>query len=406
MDKPGACAPSKPALENKASSKLVDEIAERRKGFDNIYKTKPSNGIQHTSKFYRMRDDLVCVLAKYEFAIHTSLYTPIPSILTLYKSEYPAAPSPTDCAFRSALGRSFFGHLKKCGNLVGIVSPLVDSVNPTEFRRQQKSLLGQAARKHAETSADIADLRRRRAEKRTKSTKIDSMDTSSRSLTFRYMDEFLALGCSVDLIEAKLYPNAKELAESMSAFNAVREYLLLRRHCKDRVTDNEVNGILSTSDPSVTLVAVGDGATPRTAGLFAFRTSWRCVSIDPALRSFQHRPWSSIERLEEYPKKVQDVTVNIVGQLSKVVLVAWHAHVSIREALSCLSFDGRRWDAGDNDESFRLRHRVALVACSCCQYDPQQQLMPDGSPPDFLYEDVGVPGEKRTVKVWQFQESF
>jgi hypothetical protein len=37
-------------------------------------------------------------------------------------------------------------------------------------------------------------------------------------------------------------------------------------------------------DPSVLLVCVGDGLTPRTAGLFCFRTKWKCISVDPLMR--------------------------------------------------------------------------------------------------------------------------
>jgi hypothetical protein len=46
-----------------------------------------------------------------------------------------------------------------------------------------------------------------------------------------------------------------------------------------------LGGLLSPSDPSVLVLAVGDGLTPRTAALFAFRTRWRAISIDPLMRT-------------------------------------------------------------------------------------------------------------------------
>lgn len=356
-----------------------------------------------SSRFHRLRDDLRCVLEKYKFEISEHLFTSVTDLFDLYLSEDPVDPPPSDCAFRSALGRIYVGQLKKHGNLVGIISPFIPAVSPAENLRTRRFLHGQAAREQARTSKEIAEIRKRRAAKRIHHDDHATDSLCSRQITFRYMDEFLSLECSVDLIEAKIFPNAKELTESMSAFNAVREYLLYRKPCEDRVTDNPANGILSTSDPTVTAVVVGDGTTPRTAALFAFRTSWRCVSIDPALRTFQQRTWAAISRLEEHPRKVQDVSLDIEGKSSKTVVVIWHAHVSVVDALSCLSFDGARFDPTDQTQCRRIRSRVALVACSCCQFDQQQEVMPDGSPPDFKYEDFGVPSLKRTVKVWQFK---
>ena len=49
-------------------------------------------------------------------------------------------------------------------------------------------------------------------------------------------------------------------------------------------------------DAGVTLVAVGDGVTPRTAALFAFRTAWQTVAIDPLMT--EPGEWSKrVERL-------------------------------------------------------------------------------------------------------------
>lgn len=183
----------------------------------------------------------------------------------------------------------------------------------------------------------------------------------------------------------------------MCAFEAVRTYLLA--HDKDHP---EQGGILSFRDPKVLLLAVGDGVTPRTAGLFAFRTSWRCVSIDPMMRS---GPWDKITNLDTHCAKVQDVTVPVSstkGQYERVVVVMWHCHVSIAEAVSCLEIDGVKWDAADVERSRELRKRIAVVSCACCNYDAVQRVLPDGSPPDEEYEDAGVPGLMRTVRVWKF----
>lgn len=190
----------------------------------------------------------------------------------------------------------------------------------------------------------------------------------------------------------------QELAESMSAFSAVRQYLHV--HGEDH---EETDGILTFRDRNVLFVAVGDGCTPRTSALFAFRSAWRCVSIDPCMR--KDGAWNSVSNLQTMKSRVQDVTVPVCSENSnfeRVVVVMWHCHVSIAEALSCLQFEGVKWDVKDKLRSRELRKRVALVTCACCNYDEVQRTMPDGSPPDVEFEDVAVPGLMRTVRVWKF----
>lgn len=180
----------------------------------------------------------------------------------------------------------------------------------------------------------------------------------------------------------------------MSAYSAVRQYLHI--HAADH---QETDGILSFKDPNVLLVAVGDGVTPRTASLFAFRSAWRCVSIDPAMRN--NGAWSEVVSLTTLKSRVQDVTV-AVKETELVVMVLWHCHCGIDDAMGCLEFDGVKWDCGDRNISRKLRKRVAVVSCACCNYDEAQSVMPDGAPPDVEYEDLAVPGLMRTVRVWKF----
>lgn len=180
----------------------------------------------------------------------------------------------------------------------------------------------------------------------------------------------------------------------MSAYASVREHLQLTESRKQ----DRRPGVFANDD-TVTLLAVGDGVTPRTAAMFAFRTQWNCISIDPALRS---GPWHKITNLRTIPHRVQDATVSISSSHGRVVVVMWHAHVSVRDAVGCLQFDGQRWDTDDVNLSRRLRQRVAVVSCFCCNYDEMQRTMPDGSTPDVEFEETGVPGLMRTVRVWKF----
>jgi hypothetical protein len=358
---------------------------------------------QTPTPFRRLQDGLRFTLKSHGFEQHETHYTPIASVIALFVADHPDLPTPDEDVFRSALGRVLGGPLRKSGGMVAIVSPSVPSFDPNDARRERKSRHGEARRAKACASESIAALRHERSRAKVLRESGPEDTTPPQLLNFRYMDEFLGLGCATDLIASKVFPNAKELAESMAAFNAVRDYCVLRRESKHRrAMRNEQKGVLRFEDSSVTLVAVGDGTTPRTAVLFAFRTAWRCISIDPALRTWEKRPWAGIHRLEEHPRKVQDVTINITGKTSRVVVVAWHAHVPLHEALACLSFDGIPWTVENRELSRVLRRRVSVVTCACCQFEPHQRRMPDGSAPDAEFADISVPGDKRTIRVWRF----
>lgn len=171
----------------------------------------------------------------------------------------------------------------------------------------------------------------------------------------------------------------------MSAYAAVREHL----H-QDELTRCPI----SFDDTNVKLLAVGDGCTPRTACLFAFRTRWQCVSVDPLMRK---GTWDAmVSNVRTHRARIQDVSVPLDHDDQRMVVIMWHAHVSIRDALSCI------WNVDDHALSARMRSRVALVSCACCNYDREQREMPDGSLPDAEYEDIAVPGDKRVVRVWKF----
>lgn len=186
----------------------------------------------------------------------------------------------------------------------------------------------------------------------------------------------------------------------MSAYSAVRHFLHVH-------SDNhsEKDGILSFRDKNVLLLAVGDGCTPRTATLFAFRSSWRCISVDPAMRIGGE--WENVSSLQTMKSRVQDVTIPVSsepGNIERVVVVMWHCHCSISDALGCLKIDGVKWDVTDVKRSGMLRRRVALVTCACCNFEPAQRQMPDGSTPDAEFEDLAIPGLMRTVRVWKFRD--
>ncbi len=180
------------------------------------------------------------------------------------------------------------------------------------------------------------------------------MTRGMRSL--RYIDELLSLRCVPDLLAAGLFPErtaAKEMTESGAAFNAVRSHLPWAKAAKD-----------------VTVVCVGDGAAPRTAALFAFRTRWQVHSIDPVMRLRNY----GIRALTLHRAKAKDVRI----RARSAIIVAVHSHCSFEEAVSCVDAD-----------------RVAYVCIPCCT-----PLALATWPADEVYRDPGILSPDDSVYVW------
>lgn len=80
----------------------------------------------------------------------------------------------------------------------------------------------------------------------------------------------------------KVFPDAKELTESFAANNAIRNHLASEYDPRDE---------------RVTVIAVGDGNTPRTAALCAFLTKWQCVAVDPEMVPWEE--WRATKKIAE-----------------------------------------------------------------------------------------------------------
>jgi len=179
----------------------------------------------------------------------------------------------------------------------------------------------------------------------------------------RYFNEFIRLKCAPDLLALKLFPNAKEITESMGAYNAVRNHL---KH-------------FDFADPKITLVCVGDGSTPRTAALFAFRSAWTCYSVDPKIRD--KTCWQRINRLLIRRRRIEEFNLASCG---KVVIVAVHSHADLTVA----------WDS-----VYASKEKVA-VAIPCCKDQRIHRKGKWDEAGDIEYEDWGIWSPKRTIKIW------
>jgi hypothetical protein len=176
----------------------------------------------------------------------------------------------------------------------------------------------------------------------------------------RYFDEFLRCSCAPDLARLKLYPNGKELTESFSMYRAVVK-LAGPHRLKHRIR----------------LIDVGCGSQPRNAALFAHRSRWDCIAVDPALHSRWCDPRRHmVARLDCMAKRIEEC--NFESDVPTVVVMV-HAHVSVPVVMESVP-----------------RTPVLLVAMPCC--------VPHGSdrPPDYSYYDHGCWSPKRQLHVWDW----
>ena len=175
--------------------------------------------------------------------------------------------------------------------------------------------------------------------------------------SMRYLDEFVKLKCAPDLLASGVFPNAKEITESLTCYNAARQHLR-----KD----------FPLNDKDVTCVVVGDGNTPRTGAIFAMRTAWQVISIDPRLKLDKGY---NIKRLMMFPHKIEEYIT--YGVATPIVIVACHSHANWEQML----------------KPFKRVTKLAIIALPCC--------VPTGDNPDVEYADWGCWSPCRTVKVWR-----
>ena len=177
---------------------------------------------------------------------------------------------------------------------------------------------------------------------------------STNPLPARYLNRLVTSSAGVRLLEARVFPDAKEVTESFAVRQAV----------------TRVPG-LDPGDSDVVLVAVGDGTTPRTAATFALTTAWECHSVDPRLRT--KLAWSRIPRLSCHAVGAEALLVR--GRTVVVAMV--HAHVDVPTALGGITAE-----------------QLIVIAMPCC--------VPVGidAPPAVRYRDDAVGSPENEILIW------
>lgn len=192
-----------------------------------------------------------------------------------------------------------------------------------------------------------------------KETKSGEITITIPTMDPKYFEHFYNLKCFTDMVELKLFPDVKEITESFGCYQAIVNH-----------------GWFDRKDPSIVVAVIGDGGTPRTAATFAFRSAWRCISIDPQLN--MDREWQNkIERLQLYPIRAEILT-EIAAP--KLVLIYPHSHASISRTL----------------KKFRFKEAI-IVSLECCV--PSDLNIE----PDVVYQDYGIWSPHRKIKIWKFK---
>lgn len=179
-----------------------------------------------------------------------------------------------------------------------------------------------------------------------------------------YIDRFIRSRCAGRLLSLGLFPNAKEITESVAIFEAWQNFF-------------QPTGRFARKDKRVVLVSVGDGHVPRTAAFFAHMTAWKCYSIDPEL-NYQKYWNKDIPRLTYIKSKIEDQDLQF-DDCSDVLIVAVHSHAPMMDVLKHIH-SGRR----------------SLIALPCCE----KSYADNAATADEVYDDPCVWSPMRKVMIW------
>lgn len=188
----------------------------------------------------------------------------------------------------------------------------------------------------------------------------------------RYLNFFISSRFGADLLEQKVFPNAKEVTESLAAFQPMFKCMESSKF----------------GDSTIKMFDVCSGTTPRTAAVYACRTAWECTAIDPKLNV---KKFYNIKRLNMVPKLVEDVYYECDG-ITVITMV--HGHTQMSNVLDHI-----------------ISPEQYFIYVPCCY--PQYRLsatdhLPEGKTSytwKLLSEkaDWGIHSDKRTVLVYRIQ---
>lgn len=176
----------------------------------------------------------------------------------------------------------------------------------------------------------------------------------------KYLNRFLSWNSAANMLELNLFPNIKEIAESMSMFYAVEEKLM-----------KWDTNIIKKSD-NIHVIVVGDGNRPRTGCVFAFNTNWNVISIDPLMKPIDY---SSVRHLTVIKDKIENLEPLDFGD-DIVIVVMPHSHAPIDTCWNKYQ-STRKW----------------LIKLECCTHDKLDF-------PYYAYRDTYAITQANNVFIW------
>lgn len=176
-----------------------------------------------------------------------------------------------------------------------------------------------------------------------------------------HVGKFIKWECCSQIlgIRPKLFPNAKEITESVGAYSGVTNHIVTPLGLK-------------LNDTNIAVVCPGDGVVPRTAATFAFRSKWSCFSIDPNMKKLD---WP-IERLTCERRRIEEKVLDL-SNFEHVIICMVHSHANLKRTL----------------ENIRGK-RVHLLVMECCVLQDLNDV------PYIGYKDTGIWSPKNEVKIW------
>lgn len=181
----------------------------------------------------------------------------------------------------------------------------------------------------------------------------------------KYLNRFFQLNSIEELSKNRLFPNIKEITESMSFIYFFEKYLYQ--------WDKSLY-----KNPDVTVIVVGDGKTPRTAALINFLTPYKTISIDPEMDD--SKDWSYIRNLTVYKEKFEDwiekvYKPSIYFGKRPVIILYPHSHAPIK--LTERINSEKKW----------------VIKLECCTSDRLDGIC-------LSYKDEYIMSPKNTMYIW------
>lgn len=90
---------------------------------------------------------------------------------------------------------------------------------------------------------------------------------------------------------------------------------------------------ISGGDKDVLVVCVGDGVYPRCGAMFAMRTMWNVMSVDP--KAVMLPQYERVNRLSIFPVPIQEFSFPVVDTVSytAILVVCCHSHATAKQTM-------------------------------------------------------------------------